>query len=231
MVRHRTLVYLVLLACLVGGTGLLYWHFALARHQPDVSVPTGWYVEKVEVITVDDTGREVRTVIEKERVLIESKDKDKFRFINYSIPNKVIIKTFQLNSSGSYSLVRHSEFDDDGVSKKIEDYKNKYLVEKLIPHHDTIRNDVCRRYDVTDNQLKLSTFCRRDCFYFIRKNIHYPSSNLIYLDKLTGIELARYEILPTKQPKMVWWLKYARFELKRGNRRGIYEIRCSQSHL
>jgi hypothetical protein len=200
-----------------------------ARHQPNVSFPTGWYVERVQETTVDFTGREVRTVIEKERVLIliQAKSKDNLRIINYSLPNKMIVKLFRLESSGSYSLVRHSEISDDRFSKKIEDYKNKYLVGKLIPRHDVIRGDVCRRYRIMNNQINLATFCGRDSFYFTKK---YHYSNLIYLDKITGIELARYELLPTG-PQIVWWLKYARFELKRGNRRGIYEIRCSQSDL
>jgi hypothetical protein len=102
----------------------------------------------VEELTVDYTGGEVRTVIEKERILIELKDKDRIRIINYSVPDKMIMKLFQLKPSGSYSLVRHSEITDDGISKKIEDYKNKYLVGKLVSHHDVIRDNVCKRYRI-----------------------------------------------------------------------------------
>ena len=221
MKGHRGIFYMMLVlgVMLVGGF-VLFYHY-LPDQPIRVTTPHGWVVEKVEEITKDEYGGEVRTVIDEEGVLIESRRNNKIRIIRFAAPNKMHSTVYQVDTSGNRQLVSETRLIDEKISNKIYDYKNKYFIKQRIPNDKKLIDILCQRYGVKESDITVEDYRGRSSFYLKTPYIS------VYLDRYTGTELVRY-VPSSSQWQPVWWLKSARFELRQNSKNGLYEIRWDE---
>ena len=221
MKRHRAILYMALMlsAMLMGGFVLFYYD--LLYQSVRVTIPHGWVVEKGELITKDVYRGETRTVIDEGGVSIEFRRDNRIRIIRYIAPNKMHVVVYQTDARGNPQLVRESRLTDEKIPNKINGYKNNLFIQKEIPDSNEIINFICNRYGVKKNNITIKEYHGRDSLYLKTPHI------AVYLDRYTGVELVRY-VRSSNGWEPVWWLKSARLELRRGSKKGLYEIRLDE---
>ncbi len=103
------------------------------------------------------------------------------------------------------------EGDKASTRRLLEDYKTRYL--KIIENNREILEEGAKQ---------TISFCGREAYQVSR------GRELVVVDALTGIILARYRAVTGSAPQLDRQLVYARWRLQRSRERGYYEIQCRQ---